>query len=825
MQFNQRSFYSLLKRLNSKRYITLLLLIITALVQSQDKKILNITKTDKPPKIDAIANDIVWQNAEEAKDFIQFRPAMGLKEKNHQKSVVKMTYDDNAVYFLAYLYDRPEDIMKQFTQRDDFGATDFFIISINPNNDAQNDTEFIVFSTGTQADALATPNSEDFGWNAVWESAVNIVDDGWIVEIKIPYAALRFSNHEIQTWGINFHRRIRKDNSQYSWNPIDNSKGNIGLYHGEIHGIKNIEPPTRLSFYPFSSGLVRSYDGKTDTDFSLGMDVKYGLSENFTLDATLIPDFSQAGFDNVELNLGPFEQQFSEQRQFFKEGIDLFSKGNLFYSRRIGSSPSYYPEIDENNEEITNFPNSVKVLNAIKVSGRTKNGLGVGIFNAITEKTEVIIKNYNTNGSRKEVVEPLSNYNILVVDKQFNQNSSVSLINTNVTRNGSFRDANVTAGLVNLTNKKNTHNFQSGIKMSYINDFDYNQTGFSGYLEYNDVNGKNRFGSTYRFADEKYDINDMGIQRRNNYSNLNAYYLYRIFEPTDRLNNFRINTWADYRTRFSDGAYTGNELGVNIRATNKKLLTYGGHIEMGIGKQNDYWETRTENRYFTYENELSARGFLSTNYNKKFSLNLNAGFFTLFEEGRDVFYSFYNITPRFRFNDKFSVHYSLGFNKGKGGRGYVTTLNDDIVFGERKQQTIENTINADYNFNSYHGLSLTFRNYWSTVTYKDEFGTLQDNGTLDFNSGYTTDNIDYNPNANFNTWNLDFKYSWQFAPGSLISALYRNSLFNYDNASEDNYRDSINTLFDQPIEHIFSLRLVYYVDYNNIKSLLKKKNI
>lgn len=817
--------FSILNCLKAKTKILLLLMFLSSIAHSQGKKILNITKADKAPKIDAFPNDDVWQNAEEAKDFIQFRPAMGLKEKEHQKSIVKMSYDDNAVYFLAYLHDKPEDILKQFTIRDDFGSADFFLIAVNPNNDAQNDTEFVVFSSGTQADAIASPTSgEDFGWNAVWESAVRIVDDGWIVEIKIPYAALRFSNQEVQTWGINFHRRIRKDNSQYSWNPIDMTKGNIGLYHGEIHGIKNISPPTRLSFYPFTSGLSRRFDGKTSTDISIGMDVKYGLSENFTLDATLIPDFSQVGFDNVELNLGPFEQQFSEQRQFFTEGIDLFSKGNLFYSRRIGNKPSHYPEIDDANEELTEFPNSVKVLNAIKVSGRTKKGLGVGIFNAITKKTEATIENYNTNETRKEVVEPLSNYNILVVDKQFNKNSSVSLINTNVTRSGHFRDANVTAGLFNITNKANKLSIEGGIKMSNISDFDFNETGFSGELELNEIEGKHRYGVEYRFSDDKFDINDMGIQRRNNYTNASAYYMYRIFEPTKRLNNFHFRSWVNYRSLFKPGTYTGNEIGINVMATNKKLLTYGVHIEGNVGKQYDYWEPRTEGRYFTYKNEFSTRGFISTNYNKKFSLNARGGFFTLFDPDRDVFYTFIDISPRIRFNDKFSLRYSIDYNKGKGGRGYVTTLDDNIIFGQRKQQTIENSISANYNFDSFHALNLTFRNYWSTVTYKDDLFVLNEDGSLDSGLGYNVGNIDYNPNVNFNTWNLDFRYTWQFAPGSLLSALYRNSLFNYDEASEETYVNSLNILFDQPIEHIFSLRLVYYIDYNNIKSILKKKN-
>src|SRR5690606_7380680 len=228
------------------------------------------------------------------------------------------------------------------------------------------------------------------------------------------------------------------------WNPIDRTKGYIGLYHGEIKHLENIKPPIRLSFFPFTSGLLNTYDGTTDTDLNFGLDVKYGITENFTLDATLVPDFSQAGFDNLVLNLGPFEQTFSEQRQFFTEGVDLFDKGNLFFSRRIGSSPTGNVNLNTN-ETIDNYPSTVHVLNAIKISGRTKKGLGIGVFNAITETTDATIRDTISGEIRRQVVEPLSNYNVLVIDQQFNKNSSISLINTNVTRNGSFRDANVTA--------------------------------------------------------------------------------------------------------------------------------------------------------------------------------------------------------------------------------------------------------------------------------------------------------------------------------------------------------------------------------------------
>src|SRR5690606_21355058 len=162
------------------------------------------------------------------------------------------------------------------------------------------------------------------------------------------------------------------------------------------------------------------------------MDIKYGINDAFTLDAILIPDFGQTKYDDQILNLGPFEQQFNENRAFFTEGTDLFNKGNMFYSRRIGGVPSVDPDINEN-EEIIETVQNVNLINALKLSGRTKNGLGVGILNAVTEKTFASIKDTVSGETRKVVIEPLTNYNVLVLDQRFRKNSSVSFINTNVT--------------------------------------------------------------------------------------------------------------------------------------------------------------------------------------------------------------------------------------------------------------------------------------------------------------------------------------------------------------------------------------------------------
>ena len=159
-----------------------------------------------------------------------------------------------------------------------------------------------------------------------------------------------------------------------------------------------------------------------------------------------------------------------------------------------------------------------------------------------------------------------------------------------------------------------------------------------------------------------------------------------------------------------------------------------------------------------------------------------------------------------------------------GSRGFVTNIGDDIVFGERDILSIENSISSSYNFNPFHTLTLSFRNFWSTVTYDEGLFALQENGKLNRDDDYRTTDVD-DPNVNFNTWNLDLSYTWQVAPGSFLTTLYRNRLFNSSNASEDTYFDSLDTLLDQSIQHTFSVRLQYFIDYNSIKNVFKKRNI
>lgn len=801
-----------------KKSLLIISLFVFSLSHSQEKvKSVNALRITKTPSIDGVLDEDFWKDAEPAQNFQMFKPGDGGEERENMKTVVKIAYDDEAIYFGATMYDvNPKAIPLQFGGRDEFGQVDFFLISINPNNDGQNDTEFVVMSTGAQGDAKVSSMGEDFSWNAVWESDVKINSDSWVAEIKIPYSALRFSNSTDQTWGVNFHRRINRLNEQYSWNYIDKKVGLFTQYSGIITGIKDIKPPTRLSFSPYAFAAVNSYNGNSETDYAVGMDLKYGINESFTLDATLIPDFGQTAFDDQVLNLGPFEQKYSEKRSFFTEGTELFNKGGLFYSRRIGNTPVGYRKVQSNlneNEEITYNPTKVNMINALKISGRTKKGLGIGFFNAITEKTSAEIKNSITQETREIVTEPLANYNVMVLDQQFNKNSSVSFINTNVTRNGSFRDANVSAFLFSVADKKNRFKTSGDLKISNILENGENKSGYSGYLEAGKIYGNYQYEIGHKRSDKKYDIKDLGYQSKNNYADYWTQMSYRIFEPTKTFDDYKFSFTGVLNYQNNSNDYAGNYFELDFFFFTKSRFAFGGELATNLGDQYDFYAPRVDGRFFKQNSIYVLNGWISSDYRKKFAIDVRGTFakrYTLTNEFAELSFS-----PRYRFSDKFSTVYKLNFSKLINEKGWVTNLdNGSIIFGDRDVKTVTNTLTGNLSFNIKSNLALSFRHYWSPVQYDPNFFELNNEGTLNAST------YQGNHDINYNIWNLDLSYSWEFAPGSQLVVLYRNSIFNEDQLAHLNFKKNLDNLFTEPVNNNFSVKFIYYLDYNNVKTWL-----
>ena len=782
---------------------------------SQTKKSITTQKINKPITIDANLNEESWKNAETASDFVMFEPDNGKAIDNKKKTEVKILYDDEAIYVGALLYDdTPSKIMKEITERDDFGTTDAFGIFVNGYNDGQQDFRFFVTAAGGQLDCLATEQiGEDFSWNAIWESKVKITDFGWAVEMKIPYAALRFPSDAIQTWGLNFVREIKRDRQVYTWTHVDSKIGAVIQQAGILYGIENIKTPTRLFLIPYSSFyLSGSETQKTKGEFKGGLDVKYGINDAFTLDAILVPDFGQTKFDNVVLNLGPFEQQFNENRPFFTEGTDLFSKGNLLYSRRIGQTPDFYPVL-ENNEYIDKYPGAINLLNAMKISGRDKDGLGIGFLNAITEKTSAKVLNNDNATSREVIVSPLTNYNVTVFDQRFNQNSSVTFINTNVTRNGSFRDANVTGLLFDLNNKTNKYNISGGIKSSSINDIE-NTNGINASLYLGETSGKFRYSFGGDYISKDFDNNDLGINFRTNYYSIYNNANYRILNPNKTFNTFRINFNSYFEFYKPTNQIQSSNFNVNLNSTNKKNHYFGGGLNFNPFENYDYYEPRVANRYFVNPKNAGGFFYFSSNYNNKFALDINPYITHVINENR--YEAGINISPRYRFSDKFSLVYSFDYFKQQNDVGFIDFENSDIIFARRDRDTYTNSITSKYSISSVMNFNLSVRHYWSLAE-NNQINTLNTDGSLTPNTTYTG-----NKNSNFSTWNLDLSYSWWFAPGSQMSILYRNNASTFEREINKNFNSNFSNLFEDNLNHVLSVSVRYFIDYNQAKNWIKK---
>ena len=324
-----------------KGYCFFLALLVCSSLFSQERTI-QALKINEAPRIDGNLDDAAWVNAPVAENFIQNFPTFGLTAS--QKTTVKIVYDNAAVYIGAYLYDKPALIRKQITARDaeQQSDVDYFSVFFDTYKDHQNGFQFLVTSANVQSDARLGPNfGGDFNnygdktWDAVWNSKVSIRNDGWVVEMKIPYSSLRFSKKDVQDWGLQFLRSVRRNNETSFWSPVDPQVNGFINQFGNLKGLENIVPPLRLSFSPYVSTGYNSSPVKNgylnEWLGNGGMDVKYGINESFTIDATLIPDFGQVISDNVVNNLTPYEIRFAENRPFFTEGTEILNKAGLFY--------------------------------------------------------------------------------------------------------------------------------------------------------------------------------------------------------------------------------------------------------------------------------------------------------------------------------------------------------------------------------------------------------------------------------------------------------------------------------------------------------------
>lgn len=805
---------------------------IVVSAQAIDRKNIGLAKIAEKVNVDGLLDEPFWINAEIASDFVQTEPVAGAPSS--QRSEIKIAFDDQAIYIGAKLFDLRDSVTRTLSERDDYGNADWFGVVFDTYNSGTIGFGFVVTSAGVQIDHLHQVNGIDGNWNAVWQSAVKIFDDHWTVEMKIPFSAIRFPSDPEQIWGINFGRNIQRKREESFWNYYDPTGINIISQLGQLFGMHDIDSPIRLSFFPYVSGYVE-YDGATKTTnytANGGMDLKYGLNESFTLDMTLIPDFGQVQFDNNVLNLSPFEVRYNERRQFFTEGTELFNKGDLFYSRRIGGAPVNYGDAYTNldsTEIVESNPSTTRLLNATKFSGRTNDGLGIGVFNAITATTHATI--YDTlSGERRTVVtNPFTNYNVFVLDQNLKNNSSVMLVNTNVLRNGSTYDANVTTAGFNLYTKDQEYQTYGQFALSQIYYEDSVGLGHLANIAFGKSAGQFLWNVNYFESSRSYNPNDLGYFYQTNQRNLNSYVAYNIYEPFWRLYRFWSSLSLTYSRNIVPEEFANFFIVAEAGGTFKNFMTAGMWSQIEPVITYDFYEPRTPGRFYEYPQNIRFGGFISSNYGKPFALDMQTAFVKFDDEGR---YDF-NLTtsPRLRLGDKCFVVFQNYISYNQNDEGAAVT-NDfgipydgvDPIFAIRDVFTTENTISATYIFTNKMGITFQLRHYWSKAEY-DSFYRLDENGRFapTTYTGITAENISLHNNS-FNAFTIDMAYRWVFAPGSELSLVWKNSIFNFSEQITANYFQNVDDLMANPATNSISLKVLYYINYWTVAQKFRKNN-
>lgn len=816
-----------------KKFLSLLvLLFIFDQLLAQDsitsKKEATAVRISKAPRIDGKLDDEAWKNVPICNGFVQFRPIENSKPSLDTE--VKIVYDNTAIYIGAFMPDNhPDSILHELGARDaeDLNS-DLFYFKVDPYNTRQDGFFFGVWASGVQVDMKWL----DPTFNAVWTSAVEINDKGWCVEMKVPYSAIRFPKKDIQQWGLQFNRNIRRYRELTQWVLTPSGSGNPLSYWGNLNGISNIKTPVRLSLTPYLSGYAEStpyldHDGTIDQQnsfsYNVGADIKYGIDDRFTLDMTLLPDFGQVQSDSKIKNLGFREVTYNENRSFFKEGTDLFSKNNLFYSRRIGKTPSgfysVYDQLEKGDSVISN-PSSVKLLNATKLSGRTNAGLGIGLFNATTADMYAVVQ--DSSGSRRKILtEPLTNYSLLVLDQQLKNNSSIYFINTTCVRDKTFNDSNVSGAGITLFNSKNSYAFDGfGIvsqKLSKVpgeSELYTDLIGYNYFFGARKSSGKIQFGASRQVRSSGIYTSDIGFQSIPNVVSNRLYIDQYQFKPNRIIREGNHSLSADYATHFVTKKTTNFEINYSGFASLLNYTAIFGGFGINPRVNLDYNEPRVEGRYAkTLRYYYGYIGF-STDYRKPIAIDLTQNMSNFIDQFKMEGYNT-DVSIRYRASNKLNLKYSFSFYYDPFNVGYVTvdSLNE-IIYGGRKLHTYINLLSANYLFNETMRISLVGRHYWNTGVYR-KFFAIMDDGSYDSNYDYSN-----NHDFSYNAFNIDLVYTWIFSPGSQLTFAYKNSIEDETIFTNSKFGKNFSNTLNAPQTNSLSLKLLYFLDY----LYLKRKN-
>ena len=835
-----------------------------------------------PPKIDGKLDDEAWREGYWASSYRQYIPRNGAKPS--QDTALKILYDDQNIYVAIRAFDtEPEKIDRKLGRRDAF-IGDIVGACFDSYFDHRTGFEFDLTAGGAKIDLILFNGGWDTTWDAVWEGKVGSEPNAWTAEMRIPLNQLRYGNQQEQVWGFHSWRWINRNSeeAQFALCPRD-SPGQLYSI-GELHGIEGIGKSRHIELLPYSVGRYRSFgqdpsvpftrDNKIEGD--LGLDGKVGLTSAFTLDFTVNPDFGQIEADPSVLNISAFETFYEEKRPFFLEGKRIFEfpldDELLFYSRRIGHAPSYTPVLGEGDNPYFDSPSSTSILGALKLTGKTEKGLSVGVIESVTGRENARIYSIG-GGSRSEAVEPVSNYAVARIQRDFNQsNTIVGAMLTSVHRN--IQDPQLdflptdatTAGFDFLNYWKNKTYYlnvkavfsdvrgsqdamlglqQSSARYFQRPDADYvtldpNRTRLSGHggiVEFGKgANGNWRFAEALSWRSPGLELNDLGYLRTADIVTQSSGIHYVVTEPAWIFRDWSMGIEQSNNWDFG-GEFLSPEIGAEADCTFSNK--WGASVDVSrFGRQLD-------TRLLRGGPAVSLKGFWSTNLSLS-SDNSRRLFFNMryhrhsYDDRQSGFQGFYPGLS-FRITNPLVLSTDLEYSKNTDIFQYVTRQryedqSRDLV-GRINQRTLGLTFRVDYAVTPELTIQYYGNPYVSNGIY-DRFKRFTDPRARSYTDLYHTFSgseiqldpvlnlyridesgngaFDYsfaNPNFNFREFRSNLVARWEYKPGSVLYLVWTQGRSVFESVTNHSLQQNLGDLFSTPADNVFMVKFSYWLPW------------
>lgn len=742
--------------------------------------------------LDGALDEPVWLRTLPAEGFTQLAPHPN--QPPSQPTEVRMAFDDQGLYIGARMWDSaPDSILHQLSPRDATDNTDLFSIWFSTFNDGINGVRFTTTPEGIQVDELLNGTASDISWNAPWDVATRIDSVGWTAEFRIPWMAFRFTNQRDQVWGFNCSRTIRRIRESSFWQPQDPTLEGELNQGGVLLGIGGIDPPARISLFPYVSGYVNTAEGAVVGSYKGGMDLKLGLGDAFTVDMTLVPDFGQVVADNLVLNLSPFEIQFNENRPFFQEGTELFNKAGLFYSRRIG--------VDD------------QLLNATKIYGRTASGTGMGLLTAVARDT--------VGGG-----DGLNQYTVAVLDQNLPNNGFVNTTTTLVLHEGDQPDASAHAVAFDVRDPQQRWSASGSARLNrYYGEHAGLTEGDAWSFEIRRIKGKWTYGAGHYEESAGYDPNALGYLEAPNEVSTSAWVRWNRFTPQGRWNRVAaelntVLTSVESPRMFSRWVVDGF-----LRGTTRAFHTWNVRAMAMPVSGRDVFVSRIPGLVWNEPAWGNVEAWFSSDYRRTFALDALLSYANG-PQYWDWKEHTIRLAPRLRLSDRWSTDYVWKVIRKAHERGWADVLRAESpspvsLFGDRDNTEITQVWNLRHIFNNRMSLSARVRHSWSRVRYHG-FLELHPDGDLvptTWASVGGDGRSDYD--VNFNAWSVDLVYEWNFSPASFLSVVWKNNLMSTGNLLPANYGDNFNVMLENGFLNSLSVRAIFFVDYNRLQTGLR----